>query len=87
LCICLALVSVLVCILRRDLSFQGNFFKGIFIFMYLCMDIGYFQPFFPVMRIRIRDPGLFDPWTRIRDPEQVFSGSRIPDPNPIFFRA
>jgi hypothetical protein len=33
--------------------------------------------FLPVLRIRIRDPVLFDPWIRIRD--EFFSGSQIPD--------
>ncbi len=47
--------------------------------------------FHAVLRIRIRDPVPFDPWTWIRDPEQVFfripdPGSRIPDPNHIFLK-
>ncbi len=46
----------------------------------------------PVLRIRIRDWVLFDPW--IRDPGSEIGffripdpGSRIPDPKTIFLRA
>ncbi len=38
-----------------------------------------------VLRIRIRDPVPFDPWTR--SGIGFFSGSRIPGPSPIYFRA